>query len=473
MRKFLIINLLVVLVACFQTSAIAQNHDHSSHDHSGHNHSSHEGHDHSGHNHSNHTGHNHGSESDHDHANHDGDHDHGEHHMVCGEEADHSFNIGATALHHISDANVFTIGPLHIPLPVILWSKDQGLNVFTTKKFHNHTLAHHADGHIAHKGYVLHGGTIKRIDPTYKAHGKTFDASKDVDITGYLFKPAAVYDDEGNDTGKTKEAAFACDGNNLWKLEDSSKADGGLFGGGLSSFIDFSLTKNVVSMLLICMLLFIVFRRVAKAYAKREGKEPKGLQSLMEVFVVFIRDEVAIPFLGEHKWEKYFGLLASIFFFIVGLNLFGQIPFFGNANVTGNLAVTAVIAIIAFFVTNISGNRHYWGHLFNPPGVPLFVKIILVPVELMGVFIKPITLMLRLFANIAAGHIVLVVFVGLIFVFGKEGTNMFGGYATGIGSVLLSLFMMAIELIVAFVQAFVFTLLTASYIGAATEEAHH
>ena len=187
---------------------------------------------------------------------------------------------------------------------------------------------------------------------------------------------------------------------------------------------------------------------------------------------MFIRDEVAIPFLGEHKWEKYFGLLASIFFFIVGLNLFGQIPFFGNANVTGNLAVTAVIAIIAFFVTNISGNRHYWGHLFNPPGVPLFVKIILVPVELMGVFIKPITLMLRLFANIAAGHIVLVVFVGLIFVFGKEGTNMFGGYATGIGSVLLSLFMMAIELIVAFVQAFVFTLLT-SYIGAATEEAHH
>lgn len=466
MRKFLIINFLVVFLAMFQTSSFAQNHDHSGHDHS-----SHAGHDHGshdGHNHGSHDGHNHGTHAGDAHA----DHGHGEHHMVCGQEAPHDFDIGATALHHIADANVFTIGPLHIPLPVILWSKDQKLSVFTTKKFHNHTLAHHADGHVAHKGYVLHGGTIKRIDPTYKVHGKTFDSSKDSPIEGFLVQKVKVLDADGKDTGKTKDADFACDGKNHWLLENSSTADFGLFGGGFTSFIDFSLTKNVVSMLLICFLLFFLFRKVAKAYAKREGKEPKGLQSLMEVFVVFIRDEVAIPFLG-HKWEKYFGLLASIFFFIVGLNLFGQIPFFGNANVTGNLAVTAVIAIIAFFVTNISGNGHYWGHLFNPPGVPLFVKIILVPVELMGVFIKPITLMLRLFANIAAGHIVLVVFVGLIFVFGKEGTNIFGGYATGVGSVLLSLFMMAIELIVAFVQAFVFTLLTASYIGAATEEAHH
>ncbi len=471
MRKFLIINLLVILVACFQTSVMAQNHDHS-----GHNHSSHDGHSHAGHDHSSHAGHDHGSHAGHDHeshAGHDHAHDgHGAHHMVCGVESDHSFDIGATALHHIADANVFTIGPLHIPLPVILYSKDQGVNVFTTKKFHNATLAHHADGHIAHNGYVLHGGTIKRIDPTYKVNGQSFNSNADVDIKGYVWQPAPIYDKDGKDTGKTKETAFACDGKNLWKLENSSTADFGLFGGGFTSFIDFSLTKNVVSMLLICLLLFFVFRSVARAYAKREGKEPKGLQSLMEVFVVFIRDEVAIPFLG-HKWEKYFGLLASIFFFIVGLNLFGQIPFFGNANVTGNLAVTAVIAIIAFIVTNINGNGHYWGHLLNPPGVPFFVKIILVPVELMGIFIKPITLMLRLFANIAAGHIVLVVFVGLIFVFGKEGTNIFGGYATGIGSVLLSLFMMAIELIVAFVQAFVFTLLTASYIGAATEEAHH
>lgn len=463
MRKLLIVNFLVIFLAAFQPSVFAQNHDHSGHDHAEH------AHNHDGHDHGSHDGHDHGSHDGHDHSggNHDDHADHGGHghHVICGVEADHSFNAGAVALHHIADANVYTIGPLHIPLPVILYSKDQGLSVFNTNKFKNDLLTHHADGHQAYKGYVLVGGTIKRIDPTYKINGKTFNNEGAQNILGFISKKEKV-------DGKPKDVYYACDGENLWKLESKSTLDGGLFGGGMTSFTDLSPTKNVVSMIFVCLLLFLLFTAVARAYKKREGKEPKGLQSLMETFVVFIRDEVAIPFIG-HKWEKYFGLLASIFFFIVGLNLFGQIPFFGNANVTGNLAVTAVLAIIAFLVTNISGNKHYWGHLLNPPGVPFFVKIILVPVEILGLFIKPITLMLRLFANISAGHIVLVVFVGLIFIFGNEGQNMFGGYATGIGSVLLSLFMMAIELIVAFVQAFVFTLLTASYIGAATEEAHH
>ena len=297
MRKFLIINLLVILVACFQTTTFAQNHDHSGHDHSKHDHGSH---DHSGHDHSkdDHGSHDHNSDSG-DKAHGTAGDDHGHHHgPCCGIESKGGFDIGATALHHIADANVFTIGPLHIPLPVILYSKDQGLDVFTTKKFHNNTLDYHADGHIAHRGYVLHGGVIKRIDPTYKVNGNSFDANSDTEIMCYTELPTKIYDKEGNDTGKTKEASFACDGSNLWKLEDSSKADFGLFGGGFSSFIDFSLTKNVVSMLLICFFLFFLFRRVAKAYAQREGKEPKGLQSLMEVFVVFIRDEVAIPFLG-------------------------------------------------------------------------------------------------------------------------------------------------------------------------------
>ena len=464
MRKLLIVNFLVIFLAAFQTSSLAQNHDHSGHDHS--DHSDHDHGSHDGHNHDAHAGHDNGSHAGHDHGSahaHDGHAGH--EHRICGELAHHPFNAGETALHHIADANVFTIGPLHIPLPVVLYSKDQGLSVFNTNKFKNELLAHHADGHQAYNGYVLAGGTIKRIDPTYLVAGKSFNSNGAVPIEGVVHKVEVI-------DGKNMDVYYACDGNNLWKLESKSTLDGGLFGGGLTSFTDFSPTKNVVSMILVCLFLFLVFRRVAKAYKKRAGKEPKGLQSLMETFVVFIRDEVAIPFIG-HKWEKYFGLLCSIFFFIVGLNLFGQIPFFGNANVTGNLAVTAVLAIIAFLVTNICGNSHYWGHLFNPPGVPFFVKLILVPVELLGIFIKPITLMLRLFANISAGHIVLVVFVGLIFVFGQEGNNILGGYATGIGSVLLSLFMMAIELIVAFVQAFVFTLLTASYIGAATEEAHH
>lgn len=456
MRKFLVVNFLVLFLAAFQTSSLAQNHDHSGHDHSSH----------AGHDHGSHDGHDHGSHAGHDHDSHAGSgHDHHPA-VLCGVKVNHDFNPGETALHHISDANVFTIGPLHIPLPVILFAKDQGLSVFTTNKFHNDLVSAHADGHQAYKGYVLHGGVIKRIMPDYTVNGATFNATGATPIAGIVHQVEQV-------EGKDKDVFYACDGNALWKLEAKSTLDAGLFGGGMTSFTDLSPTKNVVSMILVCLFLFLVFRKVAKAYKTREGQEPKGLQSLMETFVVFIRDEVAIPFIGEHKWEKYFGLLASIFFFIVGLNLFGQIPFFGNANVTGNLAVTAVLAIIAFFVTNISGNSHYWGHLFNPPGVPFFVKLILVPVELLGIFIKPITLMLRLFANIAAGHIVLVVFVGLIFVFGNEGANVVGGYATGIGSVLLSLFMMAIELIVAFVQAFVFTLLTASYIGAATEEAHH
>ena len=161
----------------------------------------------------------------------------------------------------------------------------------------------------------------------------------------------------------------------------------------------------------------------------------------------------------------------SLFFFILGLNLFGQIPFFGGSNVTGNLAVTMVLAVITFIVVNINGNKHYWEHIFWMPGVPAWVKTILTPVEFLGIFIKPLTLMLRLFANITAGHMVIVIFVGLIFMFGKGQWG--ASLGTAVGSTLLTVFMMSIELLVAFIQAFVFTILTASYIGAATEEAHH
>jgi F-type H+-transporting ATPase subunit a len=132
-----------------------------------------------------------------------------------------------------------------------------------------------------------------------------------------------------------------------------------------------------------------------------------------------------------------------------------------------------VLAVLSFFVVNLSGNKHYWQHILNMPGIPGWVKVIVTPVELMGVFIKPLTLMLRLFGNITAGHMVIVIFVGLIFIFGKNGAAPGAAWGTSIASTLLTLFMMAIELLVAFIQAFVFTILTASYIGAATEEAHH
>ncbi len=200
---------------------------------------------------------------------------------------------------------------------------------------------------------------------------------------------------------------------------------------------------------------------------------PTGLQGFIEPIFVFIQDEVCKPFLGN-KWERFTPFIMSLFFFILALNLFGQIPFLGGSNVTGNLSFTLVLAVFAFIVTNINGNKHYWSHVLWMPGVPAALKIfIITPVEIMGLFIKPLTLMLRLFGNITAGHMVIVIFVGLIFIFGQNGANPGAAWGTSIGSILLTLFMMAIELLVAFIQAFVFAILTASYIGAATEEAHH
>ena len=225
--------------------------------------------------------------------------------------------------------------------------------------------------------------------------------------------------------------------------------------------------------MLISLLFAFAFFSIAKAYKTRDNMAPKGLQSFMEPIFLFIQDEVAKPFLGP-KWEKFLPLLLSLFFFILGLNLFGQIPFFGGSNVTGNLGVTAVLALITFIVVTINGNKNYWSHIVWMPGVPAIIKVlILTPVEILGMFIKPFTLMLRLFANITAGHIVVMAFVGLIFMFGKLGESLGGGIVGAAVSIPLTIFIMAIELLVAFIQAYVFTLLTASYIGAATEEHHH
>ena len=256
-----------------------------------------------------------------------------------------------------------------------------------------------------------------------------------------------------------------------YKAHPKSTADGGVLGGGITNFYDFSITKNVVSMLLVCGFLFFIFRAAAKRYFQNPNKAPSGLQNFLEPMFLFIQEEVAKPFLGKH-WERFTPFLMSIFFFILGLNLFGQIPFLGGSNVTGNLAITAVLAIIAFIVTNINGTGYYWKHTLFASGTPAIAKPILIPVEILGLFIKPLTLMLRLFANITAGHLVVIIFVSLIFIFGQSGENIMGAGLGAVASTLLTLFMMAIELIVAFVQAFVFTILTASYIGAAKEEHH-
>lgn len=213
--------------------------------------------------------------------------------------------------------------------------------------------------------------------------------------------------------------------------------------------------------------------KAAKAYKENPNRAPKGIQGFIEPVFLFIRDEVAVPFIGKEKYMRFLPLLMSIFFFVLGLNLFGQIPFLGGTNVTGNLTVTMIMALIVFFIVNFNGKKDYWMHIFWMPNVPVFVKPLLAAVEIMGLFIKPLTLMLRLAGNISAGHIAILSFIGLIFIFGNSGANLGGGAIGTAMAIPLTLFMMAIELIVAFVQAFVFTILTASYIGAAIEEHHH
>lgn len=377
-----------------------------------------------------------------------------EHGSPCDGEHGGEFNPGATAFHHISDQNIYNIGPWSLPLPCFLYAPGQGWSIFSSGKFH---IGPHGNGHVAIDKYVLVEGSVRRVaDASFPAG--------EVEIGGFV-------EQEVEKNGKKTKVPFVCYQGQTYPAEAKSTADGGLFGGGVTSFYDFSMTKNVATMLIVFALFTWLFISVANAYKRRDGMAPKGLQGFIEPIFLFIQDEVAKPFLG-HKWEKYLPFLMSLFFFILGLNLYGQIPFFGGSNVTGNLAFTAVLALCTFLVVNFSGNKHYWEHVFWMPGVPAWVKVILTPVEVLGLFIKPFTLMLRLCANMTAGHIVVTVFVGLIFIFGKSGANPGAAWGTSIGSILLTIFMMAIELLVAFIQAFVFTILTASYIGAATEEHH-
>jgi len=369
-----------------------------------------------------------------------------------------TFDPGATAIHHISDGNVYTIlDVVTLPLPMILYAPDRGWDFFSSGVFHS---GHHEDGHKSHLGYVLRHGSVHRVvDPS-------FSTDIDQDITGFITKTE-------NRDGKDIEIFYAMSGGKEYRLDARSTLDGGVLGGGITSFYDFSISKNVLSMILVSLFLFFIFWSAAKAYKKNPTSAPKGMQSLLETLFVFIRDEVAIPFIGKDKYTRFLPLLMSIFFFILGLNLFGQIPFFGSSNVTGNLTVTMIIALLVFIIVNINGNKQYWAHIFWMPGVPWPVKILLAAVEFMGLFIKPLTLMLRLAGNISAGHIAILSFIGLIFIFGKAGTDMMGSTIGTFMAIPLTLFMMAIELVVAFVQAFVFTLLTATYIGSAIEDAHH
>jgi F-type H+-transporting ATPase subunit a len=235
-------------------------------------------------------------------------------------------------------------------------------------------------------------------------------------------------------------------------------------------FYDLSMTRNVVQMLIALLLFTFIMLRVAKRYKSGVGvtSAPKGSQSLLEPVIEFVRDEVAKPNLG-HKHERYLPFLLTVFFFILVNNIFGLIP--GSANVTGNIAFTVVLGIISFIVILFSSNKHYWGHIFNPPGVPFGVKLILVPVEFLSVFIKPFALIIRLFANMVAGHIIIICLISLIFVFGQ--LSPVAGWGASPLSIAFTVFIYMIEVLVAFLQAFIFTMLTAVFVGQAMEGDHH
>ncbi|QES92428.1 F0F1 ATP synthase subunit A [Empedobacter brevis] len=323
-----------------------------------------------------------------------------------------TFNPVPGIMHHIADAHdwhFFGEGEksVSIPLPVILWD-DNGLNVFMSSKFHHNEVVVESNGNY----YINY-------------HEKIYKTDAQGSVTPYVDEKGAIH------------------------LENAKP-------------LDFSITKNVASMLLSFVILILVFSAVASNY-KKGNMVPKGIAGFIEPIIIFVRDEVAIPNIGEKKYAKFMPYLLTLFFFIWINNLLGLLP--GAANVTGNIAVTFVLAFIALIVINFSGNKGYWGHMLWMPGVPVPVKIILAPIELIGIITKPFALMIRLFANITAGHIIIMSLISLIFIFQTE--------AMAGGSIPLALFIYCLELLVAALQAFVFTMLVSLFIGTAVAEHEH
>lgn len=257
-----------------------------------------------------------------------------------------------------------------------------------------------------------------------------------------------------------------------YKMDEESNRVVDALSGKRDSFIDLSITKNVFHMLLGFLILSWIFLTVKKAYVVRKDQAPRGLQGLLEPIIVFLTDEIFIPILGKN-YERFTPYLLSVFFFILINNLLGLVPFFpGGANASGNIAFTFALAFIAFIMINVNGTKTYWRHIFAMPGVPLPVLIILSPIEILGVLLKPAVLMLRLFGNITGGHIAVLSIASLVFLLGENGLKLGGAAAGGAMAVPIMLFVSSIELLVAFIQAFVFTLLTSIFISMALEEHH-
>lgn len=226
--------------------------------------------------------------------------------------------------------------------------------------------------------------------------------------------------------------------------------------------LDFSITKNIATIILVAVLMFLLFVSLAKSFKTNKGIS-KGIGRFFEPIILYIRDDIAIPNIGEKKYKNYMSYLLTIFFFVWFLNMLGLTPL--GVNVTGNIAVTFSLALLTFLITNFTANKSYWGHIFWMPGVPVLIKIVLAPIELLGVFIKPFSLLIRLYANIQAGHIVLYSLIGLMFIFNSWiGSSL---------SFVLAFFISIIEILVALLQAYIFTMLSALYFGFAVAEEGH
>ncbi|MDT0294623.1 F0F1 ATP synthase subunit A [Mesonia ostreae] len=328
-------------------------------------------------------------------------------------EAEAEFNPTEMIMHHIGDSHgwhFFGSGDSSytLPLPVILYT-DNGLVTFMSSEFH-----HDTEGE-----YIVEKDGMRFVN----YHEKIYQLDAGVE--------KIELDEEQNALNANKP-------------------------------IDFSITKNVAAMFLTVIVMIVFFFSLARHHKKNE-KAPKGLNNALESLVLFVRDDIAIPQIGKKKYMKFMPFLLTVFFFIWITNLLGLLP--GAANVTGNISVTVALGLFTLILIIFNGNKDYWKHIFWMPGVPLPVKLLLAPIELIGLIIKPIALMIRLFANITAGHIIILSLLGLIFILEHAGV-------AGI-SVPFALFIMVLELLVAFLQAFIFTMLSALFIGAAVQEHEH
>lgn len=325
-----------------------------------------------------------------------------------------SFEPGKFVIEHVSDAyewHIASFGETHlsVPLPIILYSKNTGLNVFMSTRFHH--------GHESYNNF--------RIEHEGEHEGKIVEL---------------------NDQGQIIDLP-----------------------------VDLSITKTVAGIFVSVIVMLFIFLNIAKSAKRSANRAPSGMQNLFEPIILFIRDEVAKPAIGEKRFEKFMPFLLTAFFFILINNLLGLVPIFPfGANVTGNIAVTMVLALFTFFITTFNTNKHYWKEIYNPE-VPWWLKfpIPLMPiVELTGVITKPFVLMVRLFANMLAGHLIVTVFVSLIFIFAKL-MGIEAGLGVSVVSVAFSVFMVLLDVLVSFIQAYVFTLLSALYFGMAAPEHHH